>query len=89
MFDFVWFQSLTLKATFLQELDTRGHIFSNVRPFSERAVSDPDRPMHRSLWVLVAHSLVIEGSHMTKSWLANIYLLKFPFYSLPHDYSFE
>ncbi len=30
---------------------TRGHIFSHVRPFNERAVSNIDRPMHRSLWV--------------------------------------
>ncbi len=27
------------------------HIFSHVRPFYERAVSDLDRSMHRSLWV--------------------------------------
>jgi hypothetical protein len=29
----------------------RGHIFSRVCPFYERAVSDLDRSMHRSLWV--------------------------------------
>jgi amino acid transporter len=28
-----------------------GHIFSCVRPFYERAVSDLDRSMNRSLWV--------------------------------------
>jgi hypothetical protein len=31
--------------------DTRGRIFSHVRPFYERAVSNLDRSMHRSLWV--------------------------------------
>jgi hypothetical protein len=46
---------------------TRGHIFSRVWPFYEWAVSNLDRSMHRSLWVLVAHSLFIEGSHMTKN----------------------
>ena len=30
----------------------RGCIFSRVRPFYERAVSDLDRSMHRSLWGL-------------------------------------
>jgi len=30
---------------------TRGHIFSCVRPLYEQAVSDLDRSMHRSLWV--------------------------------------
>ncbi len=29
---------------------SRGHIFSRVRPFYERALSDLDRSMHRSLW---------------------------------------
>jgi hypothetical protein len=46
---------------------SRGRIFSHVRPFYERAVSDLDRPMHRSLWVLVAHSSFMEGSHKTKN----------------------
>jgi hypothetical protein len=32
-------------------LQTRGHIFSHVRPFYEQAVSNLDRSMHRSLWV--------------------------------------
>jgi hypothetical protein len=32
-------------------LSSGGHIFSHVRPFYERAVSDLDRPIHRSLWV--------------------------------------
>jgi len=45
---------------------TRGRILSRVRPFYERAVSDLDRSMHRSLWVYVAHSSFIEGSHTTK-----------------------
>jgi len=44
-----------------------GRIFSRVQPFYERAASNPDRPMHRSLWVQVAHSSFIEGSHMTKN----------------------
>ncbi len=30
---------------------TRGHIFSCVRPFYERVVSDLDKSMHRSLWI--------------------------------------
>ncbi len=30
-------------------------------------MSDLDRSMHRTLWVLVAHSLFIEGLHMTKN----------------------
>jgi len=34
-----------------QEYESRGRIFSSVRPFYERAVSDQDRSMHRSLWV--------------------------------------
>ncbi len=29
----------------------RDRIFSRVRPFYERAVSELDRSMHRSLWV--------------------------------------
>jgi hypothetical protein len=29
---------------------SRGCIFSRVRPFYERAVSDLDRSMHRSVW---------------------------------------
>jgi len=33
-----------------------------VEPFYERAVSDIDRSMHRSLWAEVAHSLPIEES---------------------------
>ncbi len=45
----------------------RGRIFSRVRPFYEQAVSDLDRSLHISLWVLVAHSLFIEGSQMTKN----------------------
>jgi len=44
-----------------------GHIFSCVRPFCERALSDLDRSMNRSLWVQVAHRSFIEGSHVTKN----------------------
>ncbi len=53
------------------EYCSRGHIYSRVRPFYEPAVSDLDRSMHRSLWVLVAHNSFIEGSHTTKNvlWL--------------------
>ncbi len=32
-------------------LQFRGRIFSRVRPFCKRAVSNLDRPMQRSLWV--------------------------------------
>ncbi len=46
---------------------TLGQIFSRVHPFFERAVSDLDRSMHRSLWDWVAQSSFIEGSHMTKN----------------------
>jgi hypothetical protein len=49
---------------------SKGRIFSrvtHVRPFYERAVSDLDRSMDRSLWVLVVHSIFIEGSHTTKN----------------------
>ncbi len=44
-----------------------GLIFSHVRPFYERAVSniDPKRSMYRP--VQVAHSLFVEGSHTTKN----------------------
>ncbi len=41
-------------------------IFSHVRPFYERALSNVDRSIQISLWVSVAHSSFIEGSHMTK-----------------------
>ncbi len=47
--------------------DTIGRIFSCVRPFYERAVSDLDRPILISLWVLVTYSSFIEGPHMTKN----------------------
>jgi len=46
---------------------TRGRIFSRVRPFYEQAVSDLDRSMHRSLWVLVTQSSFMEGSHTNKN----------------------
>jgi hypothetical protein len=44
-----------------------GCIFSHVRPFHERAVSDLGRYMHRSPWVMIPHSSFIEGSHTTKN----------------------
>ncbi len=44
-----------------------GRIFSCVWPFYERAVSNQDRSMHRSLWVQVLQSSFVEGSHMTKN----------------------
>ncbi len=47
--------------------DTRGRIFSRVRPFYERVMSNLDMSTHISLWVLVAHSSFIEGAHMTKN----------------------
>ncbi len=46
---------------------TWGCIFSHVRPFYERALSNLDRSMHRSLRVLVVHSSFIEWSHTTKN----------------------
>jgi hypothetical protein len=46
---------------------TRGHTFSRVQPFYEWAMSDLDKSMHISLWVKVAHTSFIEGSHMTKN----------------------
>ncbi len=51
-------------------LDTWGRIFSCVWPFYVWAVSDLG--MHRSLWVLVAHSSFIEGSHTTKNTASDI-----------------
>jgi hypothetical protein len=44
-----------------------GRIFSRVWPSYEQNVSDLDRSMHISLWVKVAHSSFIEGSHTTKN----------------------
>ncbi len=44
-----------------------GQNFSRVRPFYEWAMSKLDRYMHRYLWVEVAHSSFIEGSHTTKN----------------------
>jgi len=46
---------------------SRAHIFSCVRPFYKRAMSDLDRSMNRSLWVKVAHNSFIEGLHTTKN----------------------
>jgi hypothetical protein len=54
---------------------TRGHIFSHVRPFFERAVSNLDRSMHISLWVKVAHSSFIEGSHATKNTASGYFII--------------
>jgi hypothetical protein len=45
--------------------ESRGHIFSCVRPFYEKAVSDLDRSSYISMGV--AQSSFIEGSHMTKN----------------------
>ncbi len=45
---------------------TWDRIFSHVWSFYEWAVSDLDRSRHRSVWVKVAHSSCIEGSH---TWL--------------------
>jgi hypothetical protein len=56
-------------------IGTRGRIFSHVRPFYERVVSNLDRPMHRSQWVLVAHSSFIEGSHATKNTSSGVYVI--------------
>ncbi len=36
---------------FMADGEARGHIFSQVRPFYERAVGDLVRSMHKSLWV--------------------------------------
>ncbi len=55
-----------------EHLKYRGCIFSHVRPFYERAVSDLGRPMHRSLWVYVAHNSVIEVSHATKNMASGV-----------------
>ncbi len=40
-------------------------------------VSDLDRYMHRSLWVYVAHSSFIEGSHITKNTASDLLAEKF------------
>jgi hypothetical protein len=56
----------------LRHFESRGHIFSHVRPFYEQAVSNLDKSMHRSLWVWVTHSSFIEGSHMTKNTATDI-----------------
>ncbi len=44
-----------------------GRIYTCVRPFNERPVSNLDRSMNRSLWAYIAHSSFIEGSHTTKN----------------------
>jgi len=66
------FQKQSHPANFISHNCHEGCIFSHVRPFYEQAVSDqPDiygdqhRSMHRSLWVLAAHSSFIE--HTTKN----------------------
>ncbi len=58
---------LAAKPQPLDRLQCRGHIFSHVQPFYERAVSDldPQRSMHRPFQV--ALSSFIEGSHTTKN----------------------
>ncbi len=55
---------------------TRGRIFSCVQPFYEQAVSDLDSSVHRVLWVQVAHSLFIEGSHMIKNMVSGCIFTK-------------
>jgi hypothetical protein len=55
----------------------RGRIFSRVRPFYERVVSELDRSMHRYLRALVARSSLIEGLHMTKN-MASGFWTKLP-----------
>jgi len=44
------FPSVSIPCTILA-FRFRGRIFSRVQPFYEQAVSNLDRPMHRSLWV--------------------------------------
>ena len=39
-----------VKFTLYVKIVSRGHIFSRVQPFYEQAVSNLDRPKHRSLW---------------------------------------
>jgi hypothetical protein len=52
IFVFFVFLVIVLRTLFYFNCFTsRGRIFSHVRPFYERAVSDLDRSMHRSLWV--------------------------------------
>ncbi len=55
---------------------TRGHIFSRVQPFYERAVSNLGRSIYRSLWVYVAHSSFIEGLLKTKNTASGLNLIK-------------
>ncbi len=61
------FWSILLASLGVTDTKNRDCIFSHVRPFYEQAVSNLDRSLHRSLLVLVAHSLFIEGAHTTKS----------------------
>jgi hypothetical protein len=84
--------SAAIKYTTLK-LVTRGRIFSSAQPFYEWTVSDLDRSMHRSLWVLFSHSSFIEGLHTTKN-TASVHLQtvtvttareKMPFGQLPVD----
>ncbi len=44
-------------------------------------MSDLDRSMHGSLWVLVAHTSFIEGSHTTKN-TASVQLFRAAIYQL-------
>ncbi len=46
-----WIQKVKKNFFWLLILAALGHILSCVRPFYERAVSDLERSMHRSLWV--------------------------------------
>ncbi len=43
-------------------------------------MSNLDRSMHRSLWVEVAHSSFLEGSHMTKNTASG--MIKIDFYGV-------
>jgi hypothetical protein len=56
----------------------KGRIFSRVQPFYERAMSNLDRSMHRSLWVWVTHSSFIEGLHMTKNTASGLLTMGYP-----------
>ncbi len=47
----ILFQNFNFLTIYMKRLVSRGHIFSHVRPFHERAVSNLDKSMHRSLWI--------------------------------------
>ncbi len=66
-----------------------GCIFSHVRPFYERAVSDLDRSMHRSLCVQAAHSSFIEGWHMAKNMASELVSMSFKIWKSLLFWSFK